>query len=77
MNAYQSVIRSNPAIAQEASAHRGSIVNKDEKGFFSRPKSKENADRERAILKYEGRKNMCPTCFTAKSVTGECALCEE
>lgn len=79
MNAYQSVIRSNPAIAREASAHRGSIVNgrDDEKGFFSRPKSKENADRERAILKYEGRKNMCSTCFTAKSVTGECALCEE
>ena len=77
MNAYQSAIRNNPAIAREAATHNGSLVNKDdEKGFFSRPKSKEKADRERTILKYDGRKNSCPVCHTARSITGECALCD-
>lgn len=78
MSNYHSVIRNNAAIAREASSHGGSIVNgrDDEKGFFRREKKPENAARERAILKYEGRKNSCPGCHTAKSATGAC-LCEE
>lgn len=76
MNAYQSAIRNNSSIAHEAATHGGSLVNKKDETPFFRPKSKENADRERTIMKYEGRKNSCPVCHTARSVTGECALCD-
>jgi hypothetical protein len=73
MSNYHSVIRNSPAIAREASSHGGSIVNKDDEGgFFRREKKPENAARERAILKYEGRKNSCPVCHTAKSLAGTC-----
>lgn len=43
------------------------------KGFFAKPKSQETIQKERATARYESRKNICLSCFQAKSITGACA----
>lgn len=43
------------------------------KGFFMKPKSQRTIDDERRTLQYERRSNICTTCFTTRSLLGECA----
>lgn len=43
-------------------------------GFFSAPpKSDKTLREEKVALAYERRSNVCPSCFTARSLTGECS----
>jgi hypothetical protein len=70
------VARNNSAIANDLVKY-GTVTPHVQKGFFTKKKSPETLQNERRELKHNSRKNMCPTCFEVRSVSGACGNCDD
>lgn len=69
---FRALLAKSPNIAQEFAA-TGRMVNKpDDFPAFLRKSTPGAKAREALNLRYEGRKNQCPHCFTAIPMTGNC-----
>ena len=74
----RAVCRNNNAIANDYYTSRlnSTEYTRSQQQVFMRKQDGANKTRERAIAKYESRRNMCDKCYTVKAtLTGEC-LCD-
>lgn len=73
---FQALMSKSPNCAAEFSK-TGKLVNSDDEfPAHLRKKSQRTKGQEQITLRYESRKNMCPTCFTALSLVGDCGNCD-
>jgi len=76
---YNGAIHNNSWLFQEAVRNGGPLSNNTEatrqeaaRKIRKRPKGPGKESRDRAVEKYEGRRNSCPVCHLAMPATGEC-----